>query len=59
MGCYHSFIVDNYKWFKSFLQMTGGIPTEASIGRIIGIVDTKELNDILMDFFTAITIKKF
>lgn len=26
----HNFVVDNYNWFKSFLQMTGGIPKESS-----------------------------
>ena len=30
----HNFVIDNYKWLKSFLQMTGGIPTEDSYERI-------------------------
>ena len=54
----HQFIVDNYKWFKSFLQMTRGIPTPASIERIIGIVDSNELNTLLIDFFNTLTIKQ-
>lgn len=53
----HNFVVDNYKWFKSFLQMTGGIPTEDSYERIIGLVDSKELNQLLLDFFQEITFK--
>lgn len=53
----HTFVVDNYKWFKSFLQMTGGIPTVDSYERIIGLVDSDELNKILFDFFKAITLE--
>lgn len=52
----HNFVVDNYKWFKSFLQMTGGIPTEDSYERIVGLVNSKELNKILLDFFKALTL---
>ena len=52
----HNFVVDNYSWFKIFLQMTGGIPTEDSYERIISLIDSNELNKILFDFFTAITI---
>jgi len=54
----HQFIVDNYKWFKSFLQMTGGIPSKDSIERIMSLVDSNELNEILLDFFKSIVIKK-
>lgn len=54
----HNFIVDNYKWFKSFLQMTGGIPTEDSYERIMGLIDTQELNCILFDFFKEITFEQ-
>lgn len=53
----HNFVVDNYKWFKSFLQMTGGIPTADSYERIIGLIDSNELNKILLDFFKAITLE--
>lgn len=51
----HTFVKDNYKWFKSFLQMTGGIPTADSYERIIGLIDSNELNKILLDFFKNIT----
>lgn len=54
----HNFVVDNYDWFKSFLQMTGGIPTAKSYERIIGLIDNKELNSILFDFFQTISFKK-
>ena len=36
--------------------MTGGIPTEDSYERIVGLVDSNELNKILLDFFKAITL---
>lgn len=51
----HNFVVDNYKWLKSFLQMTGGIPTTDSYERILSLVDSDELNNILFDFFKTIT----
>ena len=51
----HEFVLDNYKWLKSFLQMTGGIPTEDSYERIMGLIDNDELNNILFCFFEEIT----
>lgn len=53
----HEFVVDNYKWLKSFLQMTGGIPKEDSYERIMGLVDFEQLNSILVDFLNAITFQ--
>lgn len=52
----HTFVEDNYPWFKSFLQMTGGIPKPHSYERIMGLVDSKELNKILLEFFKTITL---
>lgn len=51
----HEFVVDNYKWLKSFLQMTGGIPKASSYERIISLIDDNELNKILFDFFKTLT----
>ena len=51
------FVVDNYSWLKSFLQMTGGIPKASSYERIISLVDSNELNRILFDFFKTLTRK--
>ena len=42
----HQFVKDNYKWFKSFLQMAGGISGVDSYERIMGLVDSNELNKI-------------
>ena len=53
----HQFVVDNYKWLKSFLQMTGGIPKTNSYERILSLVDANELNNILFDFFKSLTKK--
>lgn len=53
----HMFVVDNYKWLKSFLQMTGGIPTEDSYERIMSLVDKDELNSILFNFFKTVTMQ--
>lgn len=52
----HEFVEENYKWFKSFLQMTGGVPKADSYERIMGLVDHEELNSILLDFFNAMTL---
>lgn len=51
----YEFVVDNYSWLKSFLQMTGGIPKASSYERIISLIDTNELNKILFDFFKTLT----
>lgn len=53
----YMFVEDNYDWLKSFLQMTGGIPKASSYERIISLVDEKELNNILFDFFKGLTKK--
>lgn len=50
------FVEENYKWFKSFLQMTGGVPKADSYKRIMGLVDHEVLNYIILDFFNAITL---
>lgn len=54
----HDFVRDNYAWLRNFLQMTGGIPTEESYERIMGLVDKEELNSILFNFFDALTFAK-
>ncbi len=53
----HDFVVDNYDWFKSFLQMTGGIPKQDTYERIMGLINKDELNDLLFDFFKTITFE--
>lgn len=53
----HKFVVDNYSWLKSFLQMTGGIPKANSYERIISLVNSDELNKILFNFFKTLTRK--
>ena len=54
----HNFVVDNYKWLKSFLQMTGGIPSFQTYERVMSLVDNEALNKILFDFFKSITMKE-
>ena len=51
------FVENNYKWFISFLQMTGGVPKASSYERIISLIDENELKAILFDFFKSITRK--
>lgn len=53
----HNFVEDNYKWFKSFLQMTGGIPKASTYERVMGLIDSDELNKILFDFYKTITLE--
>ena len=42
---------ENYKWFKSFLQMTGGIPNYQTYERVFSLIDHKELENILVEFY--------
>lgn len=51
----HDFIEEKYEFFKKFLKMTGGIPCSKTIERIMAIVDHKELENILVQFFFSIT----
>lgn len=50
----HDFI--NYKkvWLRSFLLMSGGIPTSKTIENIFSIINPKELENILTVFFFSI-----
>lgn len=54
----HQFVIDNQNWLKSFLKMTGGIPTANSYERIMGLIDSKELNKLLFDFFKCISFEE-
>ena len=45
------FVKEHYKWFRSFLQMTGGIPTGQTYENILAIIDHKELENILVEFY--------
>lgn len=51
----HDFIEAKYGFFKSFLKMTGGIPSAKTIERVMAIIDYKELEKILVQFFKSIT----
>lgn len=44
------FVKYHYKWFKSFLQMTGGVPTYQTYENVFAIINSKELEKILVSF---------
>lgn len=50
-GEIEQFVTDNYKWFKSFLQMTGGIPDRQTYERVMSKVNSDELNNLLIEFY--------
>lgn len=50
----HEFVEEHYKWFKSFLQMTGGVPSAQTYENIFSIIDSKELENILINFYKYI-----
>ena len=50
------FVKTHYKWFKSFLQMTGGVPSYQTYENVFAIIDYKELEDILVEFYKNLTI---
>lgn len=45
------------KWLRTFLQLTGGIPSAQTFERIFSIVDSDELNKICVEFINKITKK--
>lgn len=49
------FVKIHYKWFKSFLQMTGGVPSYQTYENVFAIIDYKELEGILVDFYKSLT----
>lgn len=53
-----NYVEDNYKWFKSFLQMTGGVPSEDTYERVMGTIHAEDLNQILYNFYVEISMKK-
>lgn len=48
------FVEDNYSWFKSFLQMTGGVPNHQTIERVFSLINPKELETILNQFYFSL-----
>lgn len=55
----HDFVCLKYGFFRKFLKMTGGVPSAKTYERIMSIIDKKELEKILMDFFQTITINLY
>lgn len=51
----HDFVTEKYNFFSQFLKMTGGIPSAKTYERVMGIINYKELESILVTFFKAIT----
>ncbi len=50
----HDFIKIHQKWLRSFLLMTGGIPTEKTIENIFSIISPKELETVLVSFYKSL-----
>ena len=55
----HDFVKMKYDFFRKFLKMTGGIPSAKTYQRVMAIVDKTELEKIVLDFFTAITVNLY
>ena len=51
----NDFVHEKYDWFRSFLLMTGGVPSSQTYERIFSLIHPKELETILTDFFLSIT----
>lgn len=52
------FIDVHYDFFRSFLLMTGGVPNWQTIERVMSMIDSKELENILVDFFKKMTLNQ-
>ena len=51
----HDFVSEHYSWFRTFLQMTGGVPSSQTYERVFSLIDYKQLEEILNKFYLAIT----
>ena len=51
----HDFVTEKYDFFRTFLLMTGGIPSAKTDERVMSIIDYKELEKILVSFFKGVT----
>lgn len=47
------FVNIHYKWFKTFLQMTGGVPNYQTYENVFAIINHKELEEILVEFYKS------
>ena len=52
------FIHVHYDYFRKFLLMTGGVPNYQTIERVMSIIDSKELESILVEFIKKMTFNK-
>ena len=52
------FAYEQYDFLKRFLKLTGGIPTAKTYERVIGMIDSKELNSIFVEFCQKIQSPK-
>lgn len=50
----HNFARAKYSWFKSFLKLTGGIPSAKTYERVFSIINPNELEDICVLFATDV-----
>lgn len=53
----HDFTEDHYSWLREFLLMTGGIPCVKTYERVFEIIDSKELENILVEFLKTFSLK--
>ncbi len=52
------FAYDRKDFLKKFLKLTGGIPSAKTYERVIGMIDSQELNEIFVDFCSKIQTPK-
>ena len=50
------FVDAHYDWIKSFLKLTGGVPSGQTYERVLSLIDSKELEDLLTDFFSSLFV---
>ena len=50
----YEFAVEKYKWLKSFLQLTGGIPSAQTYKNVISMLNPDEITKICNDFIFKI-----
>lgn len=53
----HDFVRGHQKWIREFLLLTGGVPSSKTYERVLSIIDSHELENILVDFTMSLSIK--
>lgn len=52
----HVFALEHYDWLKTFLGLNYGLPSKSTIMRVMAMIDSKELENICVNFILEKTV---